>query len=148
PEEPILLFCDSCNNCLKHKDNGVGELVDVKIEIFDILKIVETLYKNNDKIIVLIDIVDIFVLAENKQLRSKKLNLLDLANYYKPKILNTEVLVKSVLADLVCYSLVKQFILLDKKANTDYLTCNLVIEKTAKSTNLLVQKNTWLYWIK
>ncbi|CAG8563633.1 10647_t:CDS:1, partial [Scutellospora calospora] len=65
PEEPIPLFCDLCDNCLKHKSDSVDELVDVKIEIFDMLKIVEALCKNNDKIIVSIDIVDVFVLAEN-----------------------------------------------------------------------------------
>ena len=41
------------------------ELKDVKTEILDLLKVVEVLYKNNDKPIVPLDIIDIFCLLNN-----------------------------------------------------------------------------------
>ena len=55
----------------------------------------------------------------------------------EPTILNTKLLAELALADLACYGLVKQTILLSKKANIAHLTCTLVIEETIKNVNQL-----------
>ncbi|CAG8835764.1 19283_t:CDS:2, partial [Gigaspora margarita] len=105
PNDPIPPDCGLCDNCLNHA-NDCASLKDAKIDILDMLNVISLLCDNNSKIIPS-DVVDIFCLAKNAHLQT--------------------------LADLVRRGLVKQTILLSKKANTAHLTCTLVIEGTTEN---------------
>ncbi|CAG8779787.1 7686_t:CDS:2, partial [Gigaspora margarita] len=95
------------NSNIKEKilESGVKQ-ADTKEEILDMLKVVEALYKKNDKLIIPLGMIEVFSFLKNKQLQNKKLNL-ELDNHKTAKVLNTKVLVELALANLVCFSLVK-----------------------------------------
>ncbi|CAG8772343.1 25303_t:CDS:2, partial [Gigaspora margarita] len=114
-QDPIAPNCNSCDNCIKHAEGGVKQ-IDVLTNILDLLNVVEILCKNNDKLIIPLDVVE-------------RVELLDLVNRKKLILLHTKASAELALADLVCCKLVKQTILLEKKANTTYQTCNIVIEE-------------------
>ncbi|CAG8699744.1 16008_t:CDS:2, partial [Gigaspora margarita] len=139
PNDPIPPDCSLYDNCLNYA-NDCASLKDTKIDILDMLNMILLLCDNNSKIVPS-DVVNIFCLAKNAHLQSKKLNVLDLYSRKKPTVLNTKLLAELALADLVRCGLVKQTILLSKKANTAYLTCTLVIEGTTENgTHILIQK--------
>ncbi|CAG8769607.1 46316_t:CDS:10, partial [Gigaspora margarita] len=69
-------------------------------------------------------------------LKDRNLNLSDLSRE-KPRVLTTKLLAELALTDLVRRGLVKQTIWLERKANTAYLTCNLVIDGTTEDVNQL-----------
>jgi hypothetical protein len=122
--------------------------VDAQSEILDLLNVVEVLCKNNDKLIVPLDVLEVFGCSKNARLRSRGLTLSELDGRPKPKILNTKALAELGLCDLVCRGLVKQTILLERKSNTAYLTCSIVVEGVTENASSLAQKETWIYWTK
>ncbi|CAG8689171.1 24845_t:CDS:10 [Gigaspora margarita] len=112
-EDLIPLVCNSCDNCVRRIESSVKQ-ADAKEEILDMLKVVEALCEKNDKLIIPLDVIEVFGFSKNKQLQNRKLNL-ELNNCKKLKVLNTKVLAELALADLICRGLVKQNILLEKQ---------------------------------
>ncbi|CAG8768909.1 1740_t:CDS:10, partial [Gigaspora margarita] len=140
-KDPISQPCNSCNNCAMHAKDKV-ELKDVKTEILNLLKVVEVLCENNNKPIVSLDIIDIFCLLNNTQLKSRKLKLMELFNWQKPKLLHSKFLAKLALADLVRYGFVNQTIWLEQKTSTAYLTSTIIIQDIVEDASSLVQEKT------
>ncbi|CAG8649667.1 3110_t:CDS:2 [Gigaspora margarita] len=117
---------------------------DVLMDILDMVNVINMLYENNDKPIILVDIVDVFCCSNNVRLHNKKLTLLDLDKHSKPSFLRTKPLAKLALADLVCHKLVKQTILFEKKTNSAHFTCSVVIEGVVEDMVVLATAKTWL----
>ncbi|CAG8587930.1 9666_t:CDS:2 [Scutellospora calospora] len=147
PNDQIPPVCESCDNCIKReREKNKVKQTDARLEILDMLHVIDELCKRNDKLITPADVVDIFSCSDNERIRDRELKLPNICNRPKPKILHTKDLVKLALSDLVCRGLVKQTILLEIRKNTTYLTCSVVIEGVMESANSLAQTETWLYW--
>ena len=99
------------------------------------LIVVKVLYKNNVKQITPVD-VEVFGCSKSAWLRGRELNLLNLVDWPKPRILYTKLLAELALADLVCWGFVKQTIWIERKTNSNYLTSSILIEDVTENANL------------
>ncbi|RIB12759.1 hypothetical protein C2G38_2199795 [Gigaspora rosea] len=136
PGDPIPEDCNHCDNCIRRLDDNVQK-TDIKLEILELIRVVKLLCENNDKLIVPLDIVEIFCCLDNERIRDQKLNPID--DHQKPKHLCIKALAELALMDLVRRDLVKQTILLERKTNKNYLTFSIIVEAQARAEKRLTK---------
>ncbi|CAG8806788.1 41393_t:CDS:10, partial [Gigaspora margarita] len=134
PNDSIPPECKLYNNCIRHEKDNVA-FFNTQLDILELLQIITLLCENNTKQIIPLDVVEVFGCSKGARLQGRGLNLLDLLDCKKPKLLNTRALAELALANLVCRGFVKQRIWLERKTNKNYLMSSVMIEGVVKNAD-------------